>query len=302
MKPIYLNDDQKEAMRKEFERSLKKGLIMRDKFSVEMTCKFTKSEQESQEKAILVISPLAYAKICAVVAGFQTEVAWYGLTKRVDEEKPYFFLRDIVVYPQTVTGSTVVMEDEDNFWKSMSEEDALNMRFHGHSHVNMACQPSTTDMDHRELELRLLPKDSYQIFMIWNKRLEFTSTIYDCKHNIQYENADVQVTVGTEDFSFLATDYVEDLKKIVVEKKTSVINGFTSGTPATQKSTASKAQDSKLAKKAEKAAKLPATKQERSLWQQGWRWNPYKAEYEQFDPDHDYDFFDENGDYQGLYR
>jgi len=280
MKPIYLSDAQKEECRKEFERQLKRGLIKNDRFSVEMVYKFTKAEAEQMEKAILVISPLAFAKIVSVVGGFNTEVAWYGLTSRIAPDKPHFLLRDIVVYPQTVTGSTVVMENEDEFWKSMSEEDALNMRFHGHSHVNMACTPSTTDMDHRQAELRLLPRDSYQIFMIWNKRLEFTTAIYDCANNVQYENADVEVVIGTEDLTWNSSDYCEELKKVVVEKKSAVLNtGYTAAQAL------EKADDKKKKKKAEKPDPM-----DRMAYRNGVRWNPYTAAYE-------YDFDDNDEGY-----
>lgn len=145
----------------------------------------------------LIINPLVYNKMRALVDTTNKELAWHGFTKRLNDHTYYWY--DIIVYPQYVTGATVDPdEDEYSEWiaKQMAYDNFEDMRLHGHSHVNMACSPSGTDKNYRE---NLLTKvKDYYIFIIANKSKDYTIEIYDIDLGFCFGSEDVEVIIGTE--------------------------------------------------------------------------------------------------------
>ena len=70
----------------------------------------------------------------------------------------------------------------------------------GHSHVNFQPVASTVDLEHQERILSQLKGDMFYVFIIYNKKLEHTITIFDLPGNIVYENSDVILEIQGADF------------------------------------------------------------------------------------------------------
>jgi len=125
------------------------------------------------------------------------EIAWHGFVKR---DGMNFTLYDVIMYPQYNSAATTKSDEEEySKWilRQYEFENFCDMKMHGHSHVNMGCTPSGTDMQFRENILKNLKKDSFYIFMIMNKQGSFTIEIYDYVTGMIYDTSDI--TVYTDD-------------------------------------------------------------------------------------------------------
>jgi hypothetical protein len=211
-KPIRITDDLKNQAQAEF-KALLDGLKMSDG-----EISYSKSFKNRDASAILWMSPMAYSKTMALVNAFSDEVAWHGtVTRKSDNE---FIVEDIFVYPQEVTGATVSTDQEGyTKWLYEFDDDAFNkIRMQGHSHVNMGVNPSNVDSGHREKILDQLDSDMFYIFVIWNKRLDTHTLIYDMANNILYEDKDVAVKLLDDNLDAFLTD----AEKKVLKKKSAV--------------------------------------------------------------------------------
>lgn len=151
----------------------------------------------SASKPTLIIKPLCYTKMRQLVLQSGDEIAWHGFVKR---DGMVFTLYDIIMYPQYNNAVTTRSEEEEySKWilRQYDFDNFCDMKMHGHSHVNMACSPSTTDMQFRENILKNLKKDSFYIFMIMNKQGSYTIEIYDYITGMIYDTTDI--TVYTDD-------------------------------------------------------------------------------------------------------
>lgn len=155
------------------------------------------------KRATVEFSTKAFAKMIRLIADFSTEVAWHGTARRDENDPAKFYIDDILVYPQTVTGGTVNTDQAKyETWLYKLEDDQFNnLRMQGHSHVNFQTFASGTDLEHQRKIIDQLEDGMFYIFMIWNKRLERNVMIYDYANNVYYENSDVDIP-GME-FSFL---------------------------------------------------------------------------------------------------
>lgn len=219
MKPIFLTDEDKEAMLQEFSNKLTNIHLFDGSFSYTKKYYFdTKAAQIP--KARILYTPMAYVKMIKLIQEFASEIAWHGLVVRGEDEGD-FIVYDILTHEQTVTGSTVTTEDEQyaRFMESLTDEQAENMFMQAHSHVNMATNPSSVDIAHQAKIVSLMSTrktKKFQIFQIWNKQLKCTSMIYDFANNIYYEDKDIIVDILFDYKSdFLATNFVNDAKKLV---------------------------------------------------------------------------------------
>lgn len=173
--------------------------------------------------------PEAYFKMKAIVQGFTTEVAWHGTVERVSENS--FIITDIMVYPQTVTGTTVNTDQERyQDWLMDLDDDTINtLRFQGHSHVHMNVTPSVDDLEHQSKIISNFgtKKDHFYIFMIVNKRDDFNVKVYDMASNTLFEGDSVEVSIVGVDEDMAS--FVTECKKMVEEVKpiysTSAYNG-----------------------------------------------------------------------------
>lgn len=151
----------------------------------------------SASKPTLIIKPLCYTKMRQLVLQSGDELAWHGFVRR---DGMTFTLYDIIMYPQYNNAVTTKSDEEEySKWilRQYDFDNFCDMKMHGHSHVNMSCTPSGTDMQFRENILKNLKKDSFYIFMIMNKQGSYTIEIYDYVTGMIYDTTDI--TVYTDD-------------------------------------------------------------------------------------------------------
>lgn len=187
----------------EFKQELKSGTFTDGKIC------FTKTFASVDRKATVFFTEIAWLKMQTLIKEFSQEVAWHGVARRGnDESKDEYYIEDILVYPQEVTGATVNTDQEkyQTWLMSHSDEVFNSIRMQGHSHVYMGTTPSGVDASLYEKILEQLDDDMFYIFMIWNKRDEKTVKIYDMKKNVFFDTCDIDVKVlndGTGIESFL---------------------------------------------------------------------------------------------------
>lgn len=191
-KIIRLTPEIIEGIREEFDRELKSARLSDGKIS------FTKSLTSEKASAVIRYSEKAWLKQTALISGYDKEVAWHGIARRGDDESANeYFIDDILIYPQKVSGATVETDQaEYQTWLLSQGPDVMrSIRMQGHSHVNMSTSPSGTDTGYYREILDQLTNEMFYIFMIWNKRGEKTVLLYDMKKNILFETADCTVMV-----------------------------------------------------------------------------------------------------------
>lgn len=214
---------------------------------------FAKVFDVPNQKADVYFTSVAWVKMMLLLDQFEKEVGWYGVASRLgaDEDNTYL-ISDIVVYPQVVTAATVEMDEEEySEWLYNHDEDKYYSLFmHGHSHVRMGCTPSSTDLEHQQKIVDQLPEDGFYIFMIYNKSLQHTVSIFDMKKNIHFENKDVNIGFYDE-----GVDYFEFMKESRGEvRERACVSSFGKAAPKTGTSTGNTAK-SAAAKPAASTAK-----------------------------------------------
>lgn len=183
-----------------------------------------------EAKAELHFTEKAWMKMQHLVQTCDKEIAWHGTAFRATVEgvEHAYLIEDILMYPQTVTPSTVDMDTTEYAkWIQENYEDERmgNIHMQGHSHVNMGVSPSGTDISHQEEILGMLGPENFYIFVIWNKRGDKTISIFDNWKNIQFETADVKVVIDGDAFGLQELD--ADVEKLV--KKTGYTSNYGSG-------------------------------------------------------------------------
>ena len=171
-------------------------------------------DYKTKERAKLRITPEAFSKILLTVSTETKEVGWHCVTERVSDTE--FVIKDILIYPQKVTGVTVETDDEEytKWLIKIGEDNFANLKGHCHSHVNMGVSPSDVDMRHREKITAQLSKDDYYIFMIWNKNVQWSASIYNMPTNTQFETQDIDLFVEYSNGE-TAGDLIKDLNEKV---------------------------------------------------------------------------------------
>ena len=200
-------------IRKEFEETLGKAKAADGKIS------FTKTFNYISRKAVVYFNEVAWLKMQSLIKEFDKEVAWHGVAYRgEDQSKDEYYITDILVYPQEVTGATVNTDQEKyEMWLMQHDDDVFNnIRMQGHSHVNMGTTPSGVDTTHQEKILDQLEDDMFYIFMIWNKKGDKTIKIYDLAKNILFDGSDVSVEVMDGDLGL--DKFIKDAKDMVKDK------------------------------------------------------------------------------------
>lgn len=238
-KPIKLTDDMKSSMQAEIMKpiaekfgadiltkdasdSLSKCKMSDGQFSFRKEIKFEKKFEYKDDKrrVTINITPDAYAKMVTVIMTNSDEVGWHGTTEKISDTE--YAINNIYIYPQTVTAATVDTDDREyaNWLMDLDKIDENifpNLHFHGHSHVNMSTSPSGVDMGHRDDIVAQLGAEDYYIFMIWNKRLEWSAAVYDMKSNTLYESKDIDVMIRFVDGT-TAGDVVQDINTKVSKR------------------------------------------------------------------------------------
>lgn len=186
------------------------------KFAVERV-----SLPKDQNKVQLFFTPKAYIKMFSLVDEFSTEVQWHGLVKRIDDFS--FVITDILVFPHEASAATVISDEEEytKWLDTLDDEDMSQLRFHGHSHVNMGITPSVTDNTYRKNLLGNFGTpaendDFFYIFLIANKRREYNIQVFDFKNNSLYDYKDdeVDVIVLLDEDEIINT-FINEAKRLV---------------------------------------------------------------------------------------
>lgn len=193
---------------KEFQEKLNAGKFADGRIS------YNKTLGSVSRRAKLYFTEIAWLKMQMLIKEFDKEVAWHGVAKRGDDmSKDEYYVTDILVYPQEVSGASVEMDVEKyDEWlrENFDDERFFNIGMQGHSHVRMGTTPSSVDLGHQEAILNQLTDDMFYIFVIWNKLDSKNIKIYDLAKNVLFETADVDVEV--------MGDFLKDAKDKVKEK------------------------------------------------------------------------------------
>lgn len=183
MRPIRVTEDLIEKWVQEFKDQLKQTNMFEGNFKFEKSLKY----EDNGTKAKVIFTQPAYMKMLSLVYAYDGEVGWHGFVEKTGEHEYRVF--DIIVYPQTVTGVTVNTDQKEyTDWLLRIPEDKLaKMRLNGHSHVNMSVNPSNDDLRSWSSLVSQLSDEDFYIFMIVNKKLDFTIKVYDAKENVAYD-------------------------------------------------------------------------------------------------------------------
>ena len=199
------------------------------------TGKFTyeKPLGTTNARAKLIFTEIAWLKIQTLVHAFSSEVAWHGTAARTADNEYTVF--DIVVYPQEVSGATVVTDQTKYQNWLMSQDDAVfdNLRFQGHSHVDMGVTPSTIDTTNYDKILDQLDDGMFYIFAIFNKKGDRTVRIYDYETNLFFDTADVDVTIQSELLDL--EGFLKDARAQVSQRQPQPVASVKSASPWTPK-------------------------------------------------------------------
>lgn len=212
-KIIKITSDHLDEICRDFEKSLREAKVADGKIS------FTKTLGLVNRKATVYFSEIAWLKMQTLIREFDKEVAWHGIaTRGEDTTKDEYYINDILVYPQEVTGATVNTDQEKyEMWLMQHDDDVFNnIRMQGHSHVNMGTSPSSVDLTHQEKILEQLEDDMFYIFMIWNKRGEKNVKIYDLAKNVLFDGNDVTVKVSGDSIGI--SKFLTEAKEMVKNK------------------------------------------------------------------------------------
>ncbi len=146
---------------------------------------------KEEDKVEVLFENEAYKKMNSLVENCDKEIGWYGTVERTSEKQ--FLIKDIIMFPQTVSGVTVQTDDMEytNWSNGLPDEVFNSMRFYGHSHVRMGCSPSKIDSDHYKSMIQNC--HDFYIFGIFNKNAtnNYWFNIYDITNNILYEKDDI---------------------------------------------------------------------------------------------------------------
>lgn len=267
---IKLDTDDIASALEQFKQALESAKLADGKFS------FTTTIGKSDDKASVVFSPIAWLKMQALIAGFSSEVGWYCTARRSeDEDDDTYFIDDILVYPQSVTGAYVDFdESEVSEWifANRDDERIFNIRAHGHSHVNMAVNPSSTDKAHYKKILEGLTPEGFFIFMIWNKSGQSYCEIYDMKKNILFEDGDIS----------MAIEGVENLGEFMANARSNVkTKTYTQGKGAPNAWEAKKAatEDDKKKPVVKSSTQKRSDKKEEKGYYGNYSWDDYEDGY-----------------------
>lgn len=183
-----------------------------------------KIDESKVIKPVIYLSMEAWVKMQNLVHTCEKEIAWHATVEKVpyrdNKDKWYYYVKQIFVYPQQVTGTFVDVDPVKwTEWSLQLPDDIFSkIRFQGHSHVNMGTTPSGTDQATYQTLLDQLEENDFYIFMILNKRSEFTILVYDYAQNIIFETKDCYVDILLPNGSGLSK-WTEENMKQVAEKK-----------------------------------------------------------------------------------
>lgn len=227
MKPLVLTQEAKDnalAMFKELLDKTTDGAELKISITPETLCQL-----QNIQKPTVFITAIAYLKMTMLIQSSTDELAWYGIATRAMNN---YLIEDILVYPQTVTSSTVDADEQKcaKWFMELSDDAINNLKFQGHSHVNMTASPSGRDTGNWRKFADLLKPGEFYILCIGNKRGDFYWNIYDTVSNVHFENQDITMCVIDEKGNSLADWAKENIDKYIVKETPKVTSrvGFVS--------------------------------------------------------------------------
>lgn len=191
-KYIKITQEEKTKFMSELEKILDVGKFPDGKINI------SKDIGTIDRKATIYFTENAWHKMQTLIREFSTEVGWHGIATRGENpDTDEYYVTDILVYPQEVSGTTVTPDQvKYQTWLMQHDDDVFNnIRMQGHSHVNMGTTPSAVDLTFYESILAQLDNTMFYIFMIWNKSGSKTVKLYDLAKNVLFETLDVTIKV-----------------------------------------------------------------------------------------------------------
>lgn len=195
--------------------------------------KITNEECKAVEgrRAKLVYSDIAWTKQTMLIHENAKEIAWHMVVVRRGDDE--YYVEDLLdVYPQTVTGSTVVTDPTRYaFWvNDIPDEVWKHVRGQAHSHVYMATSPSSTDTQQQKETIQNI--EDFYFFGIFNKRDDNWLAILDIENNIAFETKDIDLVVeydegGVQDFLQKAKDALVETSNTPKQKDKGNITDIT---------------------------------------------------------------------------
>ena len=162
------------------------------------------------KKREILFHPKAYEKIALIVAkGGSDEIGWLGYAEPLGQD---FLVTDVFVPKQRVHSATTEIDEDGLAEHAMKlieegEVDKVNqIRFWGHSHVNMSVSPS--GQDDSQMEVFSKNCDDFFIRCIANKKGEIDFSLYLFKEGLQIDHVSWRIFYPVE----------EDLTSIVEEE------------------------------------------------------------------------------------
>lgn len=133
-----------------------------------------------------------WQKIKAMVSYTSTECALSGF---VATEGNRMLVHEVSVYPQDVLAVHVDTNDEHyiKWLLEIPDKKIRTMRFQMHSHVNMGVTPSAEDVATWAKVSGTVT--DYHLFMIMNKKYEYSLFLYDVVNNLIYDKEDLDIDI-----------------------------------------------------------------------------------------------------------
>jgi len=171
------------------------------------------------EKPIVYVLADAYIKMTSLINNSANELAWYGIARRINNN---YLIEDILVYPQTVTSTTVDADEEKcaKWFMELPDDVINNLRFQGHSHVNIHASPSGRDTDNWLKFANLLKPNEFMLLCIGNKKGDFYWNIYDKAINVLFENKDIIMQIVDARGNSISNWATEAIEKYIVKEVT----------------------------------------------------------------------------------
>lgn len=219
MRYIKLTEQLEQQLLTDFMNKIKGNRFSEEKLSFTFDLK---QDVKPEDKVNLIIEANAWIKMWGLVSSESGEIGWHMICERVNDKT--IVIKDVLLYPQYVTGVTVTTDDVgygDWLHKELDMEEINNLRGHGHSHVNMGTSPSGVDRTWYNEILQSLAEDDYYVFMILNKKDDMFLEIYDLKTNTIYDKKDVNVHILTNN-TYLNTWLIEEKRKALQKKEVKV--------------------------------------------------------------------------------
>ena len=222
---------------------------------------------------VMFVDPTTMAMNRAIVNEVSTEIWWYNLVDRVANGVYYMYGKPIILY-QEVSAATAESDSDQEVKTILELEDdqgrlpfnESHLRCWGHSHVNMAVNPSATDNE-QLAEYAGCVSDCF-VRLIMNKKGDVRFDVADVELGLQFENIPFQYHVGSA--------YIDEMKAEIKKKVTTKTYNTTRYNSALGYSNSSNT-NHKSQKKVKNTKKVDFEKMDDKAWED---WLSGQDEYE----------------------